>query len=873
MSTLSARHIASPLPTTGPNSGSSVAWSKTSAPSRAAIAPVPSARRRVDDDDLVDDPALAQRQQRLDDAGDRRGLLARRDADRDRLRRAAPADDRPESPSDGSCAATPRSYYLKRLVRRPRHPALERPAGRRPRRRAARARGVRGRAHGGHGAAARHAAPALLEALRARRDRDALQPPGRGARGRLGGPDDRHDRHRVRQVAVLQPADARRPVPRREGARAVPLSDEGARPGPGARDQRVRPRPSRCAPRSTTATRAREQRTQIRRRANLVLTNPDMLHMGILPHHRAWGDFFSNLAVVVVDEAHVYRGVFGSHVANVLRRLRRIANAYGTTPRFLLASATIANPVELAERLTGLDEIALVDRDGSPGARRQIAMWNPPLTDEALGTRASALGEAAEIVDRARAPRRAHDLLHQVAQGGRARRAARRARGPRPQGPRRPLPRRLHAAAAPRARGQAHARRAARGHHDRRARARHRHRRAGCGGRRDVPRARSRRCGRCGAAPGAAAAASRSTSPARTRWTSSSAAIPTSSSTAPVEAAILEYENEQIHLAHLLCAAHEGPLSAADAETLGPRWERTRRRSSPPGELVAARRRVRPAPPRGLSGRARVAALGVAGHVRDRRRAATASCSARSRRRASHTTVHDGAVYLHQARPYIVRGLDLDTRRALVEPFTGDFYTQPKKETMTDIEALLDRRSTLGVTLSFGRVNVTDQVLAYQRKKLPDARDRRPPERSTCPRRRSRRRRCGTSSTTTCSPTTSRWRCCSARCTPPSTRRSRCCRCWRCATAGTSAACRRTTTRRPAGRRSSSTTGIPAASASRARAFSAFETLVADAYRLIAECPCERGCPSCVQSPKCGNLNEPLHKAGALEVMARMLER
>src|SRR5215217_2237193 len=143
---------------------------------------------------------------------------------------------------------------------------------------------------------------------------------------------------------------------------------------------------------------AREQRTQIRRRANLVLTNPDMLHMGILPHHRMWGDFFSNLAVVVVDEAHVYRGVFGSHVANVLRRLRRIANAYGTEPRFLLASATIANPVELAERLTGLEDVALVDRDGSPGARRQIAMWNPPVTDEALQIRRSAYSEAAEMV-------------------------------------------------------------------------------------------------------------------------------------------------------------------------------------------------------------------------------------------------------------------------------------------------------------------------------------------------------------------------------------------------------------------------------------------------------------------------------------------
>src|SRR3954466_7125929 len=142
----------------------------------------------------------------------------------------------------------------------------------------------------------------------------------------------------------------------------------------------------------------REDRLAIRRRSNLVLTNPDMLHVGILPNHAAWADFFASLAVVVVDEAHVYRGVFGSHVANVLRRLRRIASAYGTAPRFLLASATVANPVELAERLTGLEDVRLVDEDGSPGARRQIAMWNPPVVDEALQLRGSALSEAADIV-------------------------------------------------------------------------------------------------------------------------------------------------------------------------------------------------------------------------------------------------------------------------------------------------------------------------------------------------------------------------------------------------------------------------------------------------------------------------------------------
>ena len=141
----------------------------------------------------------------------------------------------------------------------------------------------------------------------------------------------------------------------------------------------------------------REQRLAVRRRANLVLTNPDMLHLGILPNHQAWGDFFSNLAVVVIDEAHVYRGIFGSHVANVLRRLRRVCDAYGTAPRFLLASATIANPGELATTLTGLDDMTVISRDGSPGTRRTIAMWNPPLKDEATAARRSSIAEAADL--------------------------------------------------------------------------------------------------------------------------------------------------------------------------------------------------------------------------------------------------------------------------------------------------------------------------------------------------------------------------------------------------------------------------------------------------------------------------------------------
>ena len=93
------------------------------------------------------------------------------------------------------------------------------------------------------------------------------------------------------------------------------------------------------------------QRSTIRQNARIVLSNPDMLHTGILPHHSNWSDFFGSLQFIVIDEAHTYRGVFGSHVANVIRRLKRVANFYGAHPQFILASATIGNPKELAEAL------------------------------------------------------------------------------------------------------------------------------------------------------------------------------------------------------------------------------------------------------------------------------------------------------------------------------------------------------------------------------------------------------------------------------------------------------------------------------------------------------------------------------------------
>src|ERR687893_1218212 len=137
-------------------------------------------------------------------------------------------------------------------------------------------------------------------------------------------------------------------------------------------------------------------RADIRRRSNVVLTNPDMLNVGLLPNHEAWGDFLRNLEIVAVDEAHVLRGVFGSHVASVLRRLRRVAELHGGDPQFVLTSATIANPQELAESLTGLP-FSLVDEDGASSGERRVIFRNPPLLDKEKGERRSLLTEGALV--------------------------------------------------------------------------------------------------------------------------------------------------------------------------------------------------------------------------------------------------------------------------------------------------------------------------------------------------------------------------------------------------------------------------------------------------------------------------------------------
>jgi DEAD/DEAH box helicase domain-containing protein len=609
----------------------------------------------------------------------------------------------------------------------------------------------------------------------------------------------------------------------------------------------------------------REARAQIRRRANVVLTNPDMLHLGILPNHAAWGTLFANLAVVVIDEAHVYRGVFGSHVANVLRRLRRIAAAYGTEPRFLLASATIANPVELAERLTGLEDVALIDDDGSPTPQRRIAMWNPPLTDEALGARRSALAEAAELLARlVRADarticfiksRKGVELLTRLVQQDLERDSPALAelvvpyRGGYTPQQRRELEGRLM-------RGELRA----------------------------VITTDALELGidvgELDAAvvvafPGTVASLRQMWGRAGRRGRGLALYIagedaldqffcrhPEEFLQRPVEAAILDHESPQIYLAHLLCAAFEGPLSESDAEPLGPRWRagaeqllnhgKLRLRQGEtyvprrPDEYPAAEVSLRSASP------ASFAIVDVAsGELLGTTEAARA-----------HTTVHQGAIYMHLGRSYEVRELDIERRRALVAPFDGDWYTQPKHETDTTIERLLDRRELLGVTLSFGEVNVTDTVLAYQRRRWSDH---------------AQLDLVSLDLPQTSFSTQALWFELDSEELAEIVPREELLGALHAAEHAQIAVlpliamCDRwdigglSTNLHPqtGGPTIFIYDGHPGGVGITRAAFLRFEELCRDAHRLIAECPCREGCPSCVQSPKCGNLNEPLSKLGA----------
>jgi DEAD/DEAH box helicase domain-containing protein len=338
----------------------------------------------------------------------------------------------------------------------------------------------------------------------------------------------------------------------------------------------------------------------------------------------------------------------------------------------------------------------------------------------------------------------------------------------------------------------------------------------------------------------------------------------------PVEAAILDHESPQIYLAHLLCAAFEGPLGGEDSEHLGPRWEAGAEQLARHGYLRRRENSTYVAREHGEYPAAAVSLRSASTESFAIVDVASGELLGSTEAARAHTTVHEGAVYMHLGRVYEVRELDLDQRRALVTPFDGDWYTQPKRETDTAIDRLLDRRELLGVTLSFGEVTVTDTVLAYQRRRWTDH---------------AQLDLVAVDLPQTTFSTQALWYELDAGSLAETIPLEELLGALHAsehaqiAVLPLIAMCDRwdigglSTNLHPqtGGPTIFIYDGHPGGIGITRTAFQRFEELCRDANRLIAECPCREGCPSCVQSPKCGNLNEPLSKLGARLLLESML--
>jgi DEAD/DEAH box helicase domain-containing protein len=607
-----------------------------------------------------------------------------------------------------------------------------------------------------------------------------------------------------------------------------------------------------------------ERRWQIRRWANIILTNPDMLHVGVLPHHDRWADVLHNLRYIVVDEAHVYRGVFGSHVANVLRRLRRLAGVYGADPQLLFASATIANPGELAASLGGI-EASVVDHDGAPRAERTVALWNPELLDPELGLRASPLGEASRLLAALTTrglrticfakSRKAAELIHRFTvdrvDAATAKRLAPYRAGYTP-AQRREIERRLVE-----------------------------------GELLGVSATDALELGiDIGLLDGAISVGFPGTvASLRQQWgragrRAHGLAVLIASEDAldqyfmrepemllerRVEAAILDHSNPRVLDGHVRAAAFEAPVDDADRATLG--------------DEALARAALLPDLKQTKSGYVWAGRDYPAGQfgLRSTTPDTFAVVEAQSgtvlglvERERAYSTVHEGAVYLHLGESYLVRELDLQARTALVTPYSGDYYTQAKKDTNTAIEQTLRTERRCGLDLSFGRISVTEQVVAYQKKSVRDQStletvDLDLPETSfeteaiwylPEPAQLDGLEKMPTLLGTLHAAEHSMiallplWAMCD-----------------RWDIGGLSTNLHFQTNRPTVFIYDGHSGGVGITE----RGFNAFEGWVADTARMLEGCPCADGCPSCVQSPKCGNLNEMLDKGGALTFLRRLV--
>jgi len=620
-----------------------------------------------------------------------------------------------------------------------------------------------------------------------------------------------------------------------------------------------------------------DERAWARRHANVILTNPDMLHIGILPNHQRWATFLMRLRYVVLDELHTLRGIFGSHVGHVLRRLRRLAAGYGSRPSFVFTSATIGRPGVLASTLCGLP-VAEIDEDGSPAGERVIALWNPPLWDRAGGVRASANGETAAL------------LASLVANGYRSIAFARSRKSAE-----------LVAAAAKRRLPDDVA-------------ARVRPYRGGylAGERREIEAELFsgqllgvaatnalelgvdiggldacvlngfpgtiasfwQQVGRAGRTRQRSLAVLVAGEDALDQWFM---AHPEELWSRPPEPAVANPANPFVFHPHLECAAFERALVPEDEEW----W-------SPPGlpeagfedavrDLVRADtlmvRRGRAVP---TSRRNPAAHVGLRSGSFDQIRIIDpdGSLIGTIERDRAFSAVHPGAVYLHQGQHYRVESLDLDEKAARVAAVDPGELTQARSATEFRIRST-DAMTMVGAArLSIGEVEVTEHVTGYRRKDpatgqvLGDEELDLPPTRLV---------------------TRGFWYVlhegllaraglvdCPDDMLPGALHAAEHAGigilplfaiCDRWDVGGVSTAWHPDS----GGATILIYDGYPGGAGIAELGYGAAATHLAATLQAIVDCPCDTGCPSCVQSPKCGNLNEPLHKAGAADLLRVVL--
>lgn len=617
----------------------------------------------------------------------------------------------------------------------------------------------------------------------------------------------------------------------------------------------------------------RAERSRLRRFASIVLTNPDMLSVGILPNHNLWRDFFAHLKYVVIDEAHIYRGVFGSQVACVLRRLRRICKTYGNEPQFIFCSATIANPGEHVERLSGR-RAQVVTEDGSPRGAREFALWNPPFLDETRSARKSPNTEAAYLfaalvrkglrnITFARARKAAELILSyardqlkqtnpELADEIRSYRAGYLAEE------RREIESGLFS-----------------------------------GHLRGVTATNALELGidvgHLDATvlvgfPGTIASlwqqagrAGRGTRDTLSILVGSDDPLnqffmrhPSVLFEKAVEHALIDPDNPYILERHLPCAAFEVPLTSDDEELFGPGFVEAMIRLERDHVLDYRNDRwyfVKQGYPaegvnlRSVSDRTVTLVNQQNGLVMEEIEAATAP-----------RRVHEGAIYLNQGDSYLVTRLDLGSGVAYLKPVEADYYTETRQLGETRIiRSLADRR--VGDTeVHYGDVRVTEQIVGYRRKRqfseqvLAEVGLSYPPQSfetravwwdipEGLPGRLERKGYDPAGALHAVEHA----------CIGLLPLFAMCDR-W---DIGGLSILEHPDTGKP---QIFVYDGFPGGIGIAEKGFAILESLWEATLETVEKCPCESGCPSCIQSPKCGNNNQPLDKPGA-EMLLRALLR